>query len=135
MIKSAKSILKVQTRLKVQSHIEDVDIGKVCNRLPNSDPLKTLLRQLHPITRRQSFPTDPYSDTGCHFRILLFRNRVCHHGNNPFHFRVGSSPRSSLFVDPRDPSLRGSEKPALDELEKFWDLVNDKCQKVIQFLN
>jgi len=115
--------------------IEGVDIRSVCSNLPNSDPLKTLLTQLHPKTRGQPISTDPYSDEGCHFRALLFRNRVCHHGNNPFHFRVGSLPRSSLWVDPRDQNLGGSQKPALEELEKFWDLVNDKCQRAFQILH
>jgi hypothetical protein len=115
--------------------IEDVNIRSVCSNLPGSDPLKTLLNQLHPTTRNRYLTVDPYSDEGCHFRIMVFRHRVCHHGDNPFFFRLGSLPKSSLFIDPRNRNMGGSEKAVFDELEKFWNLIYDKCQRAIQLLN
>jgi hypothetical protein len=109
---------------------EDVTPQEVSRKLPNSDPIKGLLRQLYPPTRRRQLHQDPYSEDGSHFRIIAFRNRVCHHGRNPFYFRVGSNPPCSLFLDPRNRSM-GSDKPAMDELILFWTLVNDKCEKVL----
>jgi len=114
--------------------VEDVDVKNVCNKLPNGNRIKRLLRQLHPRTRGKLLPQDPYSEEGCHSRIMLLRNRVCHHAHNPFFFRVGSTPRSSLFIDPRNPALGGSEKPAIEELDHFLELVNDKCQQVLKQL-
>jgi len=70
-----------------------INTRKISDSLSNSDPLKNLIEQLHPDTRQSHFPSNPYSDIGCHFRIILFRNQVCHRGNNPFHFRIGETPR------------------------------------------
>lgn len=109
---------------------EDVSPREVCRKLPDKDPIKGLLNQLYPPTRRRQLPQDPYSEDGTHFRIILFRNRVCHHGRNPFFFRVGSDPPCSLFLDPRNRTT-GSANPAMDELILFWKLVNDKCEKVL----
>lgn len=115
-------------------NVEEVSVGAVCRKLPNGNRERTLLEQLHPTTRGRPLPPDPYSEEGCHFRILVLRNRVCHHGHNPFFFRVGSTPRSSLFIDPRNPNLGGSLEPAIDELNRFWKLVDDKCQQVLRQL-
>jgi len=111
--------------------VENVNVKNVYNELPEGNRIRELLRQLHPRTRGRPLPQDPYSEEGYHFRIILLRNRVCHQAHNPFFFRVGSPPRSSLFLDPRSPALGGSEKPAFEELEHFWKLVNDKCQQVL----
>jgi len=115
-------------------HAEEVYIKNVCSKLERANQIKRLLKQLYPRTRRMPLPPDPYSDKGCHFRIIVFRNRVCHHRDNPFFFRAGSELQCSLFVDPRDTSIGGSKKPALDELNHFWELVNDKCQRVLALL-
>ncbi len=111
---------------------EKVTASKVCGKLPTTDPTRTLLEQLHPNTTGKPLPPDPYSEEGSHFRIMLLRNRVCHHGRNPFHFRRGSDPPCSLFLDPRDrKETEGSPRPALEELTLFWNLVNDKCEKIL----
>ncbi|MFQ6089683.1 MAG: hypothetical protein ACE5K0_12400, partial [Candidatus Methanofastidiosia archaeon] len=69
---------------------------------------------------------------GCHFRIVLLRNRVCHRGHsNFFLFARAEESRVSLFLDPRKRGLGPSKKPAVDELHHFWDLVNDKCKQVL----
>ena len=121
----------VNTSKNLLINPEEVNVRDVCKKLPNGSRIRRLLEQLHPITRGKPLPLDPYSEEGCHFRILVFRNRVCHQGHNPFFFRVGSIPRSSLFIDPRNGNLGGSQKPAIDELWHFWKLVNDKCQQVL----
>jgi len=124
----------VNTSKNLRMDREKVSVGAVCKKLSNGDPIGTLLEQLHPRTRGRPSPPDPYSEEGCHFRILVLRNRVSHRGLNPFLFRAGSTPRSSLFIDPRNPDLDGSQKPAIDELNHFWNLVNDKCQQVLRQL-
>lgn len=114
--------------------VEELTVKRVHEKLPRGDPVRQVLKELHPSTRGKPLPPDPYSEEGCHFRFLVLRNRVCHHGNNPFHFRVGSTPRSSLSLDPRDPNAGASEKPALEELDRFWGLVNEKCKQVLTHL-
>jgi hypothetical protein len=132
----------VNTSKSLGIDMEYVKIKGVCDELnkndPN-DPIKTLLEKLHPPTLRQSPPSDPYSEDGCHYRIVVYRNRVCHHGNNPFCFRayIGSPdklPPTSLFLDPRDRNLGASEKSAIRELNRFYELVNDKCKRVLAML-
>ena len=116
---------------------EHVTPAKVCKRLGESDPIKVILGQLHPkMSRKQPLPKDPYSEEGSHFRIILFRNWVCHCGRNPFHFRRGATslPPTSLFLDPRDREDKGSDKPAIEELTLFWQLVNDKCEQILDIL-
>ncbi len=114
--------------------MEDVKVSAVCDELPNGDSMSEILKELHPATYRRPLPSDPYSEEGSHFRIMVMRNQVCHHGHNPFYFRSGSVPPTSLFLDPRDPNLGASQKPALDELNYFFELVNGKCQQVLKLL-
>ena len=111
---------------------EDVTPGEVCRKLATNDPLRTIFGHLSTQTRHKPLPKDPYSEEGSHFRIILLRNRVCHHGRHPFHFRQGSEPPCSLFLDPRDRQEKeGSYKPAIEELTLFWQLVNDKCELIL----
>ena len=115
---------------------EDVSVSKVCNGLNTDEPIKLILKKLHPKTTREPLPNDPYSEDGCHFRIFVYRNQVCHHGHNPFCFRVyiggpNEEPLTSLFLDHRNRSLGASKESAISELNHFYILVYDKCQKVI----
>ena len=111
---------------------EDVSPSTICRKLSDGDPIKEILSKLHPQTRGKRLPQDQYSDDASHFRIILLRNRVCHHGRNPFHFRRGSEPPCSLFLDPRDRQEKeGSCKPAIEELSHFWELVNYKCEQIL----
>jgi len=111
-----------------------VTTPEVSKKLGCNDPIGELLNKLYPATRNKPLPQDPYSEEGCHFRILVMRHRVCHYSHNPFYFRGGSMPPTSLFLDPRNSNLGGSQKPALDELHHFWELVNDKCQWILRQL-
>lgn len=110
---------------------ESVNPGKVCRYLKDGDPVKLILGKLYPQTRGKRLTQGPYSEEGTLFRIILFRNRVCHHGRNPFYFRVGSEPPCSLFLDPRDRQDKGSHKSAIEELASFWELVNKKCEQIL----
>jgi len=111
--------------------MECVTPREVCKKLGCNDPMGALLDKLYPATRNKPFPQDPHSEEGCHFRVLVMRHWVCHYSHNPFLFRLGSMPPTSLSVDPRNKSLGTSQKPALDELHHFWELVNDKCQWIL----
>jgi len=126
----------VNTSKNLGIDIEDVIVRKVCNQLPKGDKIRVLLEKLHPETRGQNLPQDPYSEEGSHFRIILMRNRVCHHDMAGFSILaiVPGLIKKRLFIDPRDPKPNGSKKLVIDELNEFWGLVNDKCQKVLKLL-
>ena len=124
----------INNSLRLGIPMENVNARNVHDRLSSSDPIKPLLAELYPRTRGTPLPLNPYSDEGSHFRILVLRHWVCHYGHNPFFFRIGSTPRSSLFLDPRDQTLNGSQRPAIDELNHFWELINSKCQQIIGYL-
>ncbi len=107
---------------------------KVCRRLGYNDPIGRLLDTLYPVTRSRPLPQDPYSEEGCHFRILVMRHWVCHYSHNPYAFRLGSMPPTSLLIDPGNRSLGSSQRPVLDELYRFFELVDDKCQQILRQL-
>ena len=129
----------VNTSKTLKINAEEVTVSKVCKKLNINDPIKSILEKLHPKTRGKPLPNDPYSEEGCHFRIFVYRNRVCHHGHNPFHFRstiyIGApneeEDSTSLVLDPRNRSLGASKESAISELNHFYKLVYDKCQKVL----
>ena len=118
---------------------EDVKISEVCKKLNPNEPIKSILEELHPNTRKKSLPNDPYSEKAYHYRIIVCRNRVCHHGHNPFHYRVciggpNEEHPTSLILDTRNRSLGASKESAISELHHFYKLVCDKCQKVLAML-
>jgi hypothetical protein len=114
---------------------EKVDITQVSKKLSDTDPIKLLLRQLHPNPRGKKIQGDIYSEDNNHLRIMLFRHRVCHYGDSPFHLRWGGTlPQCSLFIDPRDQTCGGSEKHVFDELDIFLSLICSKNEKVLQAL-
>jgi len=119
--------------------INQVSYPQICRRLRQTDPIRPLIALLHPETQHNRqwvpLPQNPYSEESSHFRILVFRHWVNHTGVNPFHFRWGAEPNTSLVLDPRDRSLGASKLAAMDELESFWNLVNDKCEQVIGILS
>ncbi len=126
----------VNTSKNLGIDIEDVNVVRVCNRLSNGDQIRVLLEKLHPKTRGRDLAQDPYSEEGSHFRIILMRNIVCHHAPAGFSILVivPGPPKTRLYIDPRYPNKGGSEKLVIDELNEFWDLVYDKCQKVLKLL-
>lgn len=113
---------------------EAVTVKKVCDELGKDDPVEKLLKTLYPLTRRKKLPPDPYSEEGSHFRIVLVRHCVCHLRAQPFFFRQGGSPRSSLDLDPRCGSPGGSKRAALCELQLFHELVSKKCTQILELL-
>ncbi|MBN1763377.1 MAG: hypothetical protein JW878_09960 [Methanomicrobia archaeon] len=132
----------VNTSKSLGIDTEKVTINRVCvelNKKDPNDPIKTILENLHPPTSRQPLPSDPYSEEGCHYRIVVYRNRVCHHGNNPFCFTVScgspsEDPSTSLLLDPRDETHDASKESAISELNRFYELVDEKCQQVLAML-
>ena len=116
------------------NHEEDVTARAICDQLPSGDPAKGIICQLHPKTKNMPLPSDPYSDEGSHFRIILFRNRVTHHGRNPFNFIIGGGASCNLDLDPREDQKKigASKRPIVEELTIFWKLVSDKCEQVLK---
>lgn len=122
---------------KIYIDAEDVSVKNVILKLDPNDPVRIILDKLHPKTRFEKIPRDPYSEEGCHFRILLYRNIIAHEMNFPFRFNldVQSGKRTfNLLLDPRDKDTIASIKPGIEEMNYFWQLVNDKCQNIIALL-
>jgi len=114
---------------------ERASAGRIIQRLPNTDPIKPLLQQLHPITLRETIDSPIYSEKNNHMRIMLLRHKVCHQGDNPFRLSRGSTrPACSLFIDPRETNSRYSKKHVFTELEFFLNLVRGKSEQVMQIL-
>ncbi len=121
---------------------EDVSVSSVCQELAKkypTDPVGPLLSQLHPTTRNKPLPTDPYSEDGSLFRVLLLRNFVSHIRHNPFNFALSlpEGDRSAhLFLDPREPhqpkdQRTPSKREAFDELVGFLELITSKCNRIL----
>ena len=53
------------TRGRLITDEEDVTPGAVCQRLPAGDTIRTTLSKLHPKTRSEPLPEDPYSEDAC----------------------------------------------------------------------
>ncbi len=116
---------------------EYVDVSKVAGKLQAGDPIKPTLASLHVNTRGAQLTSDPYSDEGYIFRILIYRHHVTHRRRKPFHFRVGSTPSASLLLDPRDPEgphPGPSEKSVQDELRYMFDLIEARCGEIMSSL-
>jgi hypothetical protein len=125
----------VDTERELGLHVDQVTPAEVCKRLPEADPVRDLLGQLHPRTDKKAKPPDDWdSDAGCHYRIIVLRNRVCHQGHSPFYFRFGAARTCHLFIDPRHRQLGKSQRPAIEDLQRFWELVSDKCRRTIDLL-
>jgi hypothetical protein len=120
----------VNTSKSLGIDTEKVTINRVCvelNKKDQNNPIKTILENLHPPTSKQPLPSDPYSEEGCH------------HGNNPFCFTVScgspsEDPSTSLLLDPRDKTHDASKESAISELNRFYELVEAKCQQVLAML-
>jgi hypothetical protein len=114
---------------------EKVGITQVSEKFSDTDPIKLLLRQLHPNPGGKKIQDDIYSEDNNHLRIMLFRHKVCHCGDSSFHLRWGGPPpQCSLFIDPRDQFCGGSENHVFNELDIFLSLVSEKTEKVLQAL-
>lgn len=118
---------------------ERAGVRSVSCRLEMNDPVRSLLSQLYPTTRSKDqrwlpLPRDPYSHEGRFFRIIILTQWVNHCGENPFNSRRGAEAKVSLILDPRNPSAGDSKLDAIDELETFWSLVNQKCQQITAIL-
>jgi hypothetical protein len=122
---------------------ENVSVASVRRKLTPNDPIRSLLLELHPSTRKRPLPTDPYSEESSHFRIMLLRNFVSHIRHNPFSFciSIGSdtSPSAHFFLDPRKhyvPQDRRtpSKREAIEEMITFLGVVRSKCDMVLKEL-
>jgi len=141
-------IINIEKELSIG--VEDVGVKTVCEEIdkkyPNN-PISVILQQLHPSTRsNKPLPQDPYSEEGCHFRIIQYRNIVTHNKNFPFRIKVDLQrgirtvhlifyPKNpNWLLDKNDPNSNSSEKPIIDEMYCFWEFVNVKCDSIIGML-
>src|SRR5688572_15902706 len=99
---------------------DDVNIKKVSDALPATDPIRARLAALTANTR-QPLMIDPYSDEGYVYRIRNYRHQVTHRRRNPFLFRMGALPLASFFIDPRDPNRTPSMNSAQDEAQYMFN--------------
>lgn len=113
---------------------ESVSVQGVARALPEGDGVRAQLEFLHPRTKGVAPLPNPYDDEGIMFRVLVYRHFVTHQKRNPFLFRWGSTPLTSLFLDPRDPERTPSAKAAQDELRASLKLVEEKCEDVLAAL-
>lgn len=113
---------------------EDVSIRSVVAKLPQSDPLRGTLSDLHTNVRKHPFPLSPYTDEAYVYRALNYRHQVTHRRRNPFLFRVGSVPSASLMLDPRDISLGPSLRAAQDELLQMLKIISGCCSDAFVLL-
>jgi hypothetical protein len=123
----------------------------VANKLderPDDPLISSTLKMLKPQTQGRRgkvivplpLPSDPYSEEGSHFRIVVFRNVASHIRNYPLNLYVfaGSpdAPYVCLYLDPR--FLQGQRTPskreAFEELALFLELVTSKCNSVLREL-
>lgn len=111
--------------------LDHVNVPNVAKQLSDDDPLTKVLNEVHP-RWRNALPDDPYSDDASFLRILKLRHHVCHRGHNPFVFRLGSGTRASLVLDPID--SQPSDRPVLEELRRFLDLLRKKCTIAFELL-
>jgi hypothetical protein len=124
----------VNDKLHLVNDPEKVSIGSVSRGLQPGNPLKPKLSALYAYTKGAPLPADPYSDDGYIFRLWNYRHQVAHRGGNAFYFRIGSEPRTSLFLDPRHTDIGPSEKSAQEELYKIFQLVKSGCGEVLGIL-
>jgi hypothetical protein len=113
---------------------EDVTIMRVSKALSLNDPVKPKLAALTARTQGEPLPPNPYSDNSYIFRIRNYRHQVTHRRRNPFFFRAGSAPATSLVLDPRDREQIASERSLEDEVRYMLNLVHNRCEEILALL-
>ncbi len=97
---------------------------------------------IHPEIDDNNLPPDPYSELGCHTRIIIYRNFTTHRSYNPICFKTDTwavhlyfyPNNPSWLLDPNDRNSNLSNKTMINEMEYFFKLVKDKCEKVIKLI-
>lgn len=113
---------------------EDVHVSGVMQMLPPGSPLRSALESMYAPTRGKSLAGPPDSPEGYMFRFFVHRHVMTHQRPGNLFIRRGSSPESSLFIDPRDRSLGASPRSAIDELREMYSLVSQRCESVLGLL-
>jgi hypothetical protein len=113
---------------------EDVSVPAVVKAFRAEDQIAKGLRALFVRTRRAPVPEDPYTDDGLLFRAYNYRHQVTHRGANPFLFQIGSLPRDSFYLDPRDCRRGHSNRAVQQEMQMMKDLVSRRCDLVLALL-
>jgi len=115
--------------------VSEVAAHKVSKKLRSiaiHDPLIPILDSLSVDTKREPFPTNPFSDKGYIYRLINYRNEVVHRNTNPYHFSLGSGPAFAEFwLDPRDHS-KGKTGVCVDvDLKNIFNFVEQQIQAAL----
>jgi len=103
------------------------------NGLNPDDPIIPILDILYPKIDENNLPLDPYSDLGRHTRIIIYRNFITHRSRNPNCFRT-TTWALHLFLYPNDKNSNVSNNTVIEEMDIFYKLVEDKCEKAIKLI-
>jgi len=119
--------------------VKVLDVKSKLKKLNPADPIIPILDIIYPKIDDNNLPPDPYSELGCHTRIIIYRNFITHRSHNPICFRTITNtvhlyfyPNNINFLlDPNDKGSNVSDKTAIDEMHSFYQLLKDKCEKAI----
>jgi hypothetical protein len=116
--------------------VSDVALHKVTHRLKevaSNDPLIPIFDSLNVNTKKEPFPTHPFSDKGHVSRLVNYRNEVVHRNTNPYHFSFSAdSGFAEFWLDPRDHSL-GKTGLCVDiDLKNMYDVIEKKIKAALQ---
>ena len=112
---------------------DDVTVSGVIQKLPLG-PIRSALESSYANTRHRTLTATLDSPEGYLFRLFAHRHLLTHQRPGNFVIRRGSSPESSLFIDPRDRSLGPSPNSAIDELRAMHAIVNQRCENLLSLL-
>jgi hypothetical protein len=113
----------------------EVLVYKISDKLKqanSSDPLISILDSLAVNTKKELFPTDPFSNYSLMYRLINYRNEVVHRNTNPYHFVLSAGSRFAEFwLDPRDHSL-GKTGVSVDvDLTNMFNFVKQQIQNAL----
>lgn len=114
----------------------DVSAHKVKDKLSKAlvgDPLIPIMDLLSVDTKKEPFPSDPFSNRGLVYRLINYRNEVVHRNTNPYHFNMSAGPGFAEFwLDPRDHALGKTGVCVDEDLRSMLELIEEKIQQALQ---
>lgn len=122
-----------------KKNVNMIDVKSRLKKLNPADPIIPILGIIYPKIDDNNLPSDPYSELGCHTRIIIYRNFTTHRSYNPICFKTVTwavhlyfyPNNKNWLLDPNDESSGVSDKTVIDEMHNFYQLLKDKCEKAI----